>query len=156
MPESRKRFLPGFRGICLGVCVLYTMLTMGLFLQGIRPFMSSFQIPKHVLDSPLYIDAIMWVYMHMLVIGLIIGCLGLYAKDNKLKKNVSRLLFGAHVFYTFFDFRASDSFLGTALYKGPGSITPAIIALTVTLLFFYLGFLYNYDNEPEQTNATSA
>ena len=79
-----------------------------------------------------------------------VGLIGWFAESSQLKQNMARLLFFTHCVYTYLDFRASDSFLGTGLYKGPGSIFIACIGLFVTLLFLHLSFnkaLYTKDTE---------
>lgn len=119
----------------MAVCVLYTLLAGGLLARGIRPSMAEFAVPEVVLDSPHYHDAILWVYSHMIVIGLIVGVVGLRAESVRLQRPLARLLFAAHVYYTYLDFRSSDSALGNGLYQGPGSIVPALIGLVVTVLF---------------------
>ncbi|MFN8344217.1 MAG: hypothetical protein U0X91_04400 [Spirosomataceae bacterium] len=137
MKTTQKSFF-SFKTICLTVCGLYVFLAGSLFLQGLIKSMSLYNVPPEILASPHYYDAIFWVYTHMIVIGLLIGCVGLYAENFQLKKKWSVLLFVAHLFYTYLDFRSSDSFLGNGLYQGPASVFPAIIGSVITLLFFYL------------------
>jgi hypothetical protein len=133
-------FLPGFRVTCLIVCILYVLLAGGLFARGLMTAMAEYEVPQAQLDSPHYYDAIRWVYTHMIVLGLLIGAIGLLVKDGKAQVWLSRLICAVHVYYTILDFRSSDSALGNALYKGPASIMPAFIGLTVTLLFLHLSF----------------
>ena len=102
--------------------------------------MAEYQVPQAQLDSPHYYDAIFWVYSHMLILGLLIGAIGWLVKEAKTQIWLSRLIFIVHVYYTILDFKSSDSAVGNALYKGPASIFPAIIALLVTLLFLHLSF----------------
>lgn len=133
-------FLPGFKASCLTICILYVFLAGGLFVRGIKTSMAEFKVPPQILNSPHYLDAIGWVYTHMIVIGLMVGVMGLYAEGQKFKQTMARLLLVAHVYYTYLDFRTSDSILGNGLYQGPGSVIPAFIGLFVTLLFLHLGF----------------
>ena len=136
--KTIKKPLPGFRATCLIVCGLYVFLAGGLFLQGLMKSMSNYNVPAEILASSHYYDAIFWVYTHMIVIGLLIGCVGLYAENFKLKKRLSILLFFAHFFYTYLDFRSSDSYFGNGLYQGTASVFPAIVSLVITLLFLNL------------------
>jgi hypothetical protein len=131
-------FLPGFKASCLTVCILYILLVGSLFARGLMDSMAEYQVPQAQLDSPYYYDAILWVYSHMLILGLLIGAVGILVKEGKAQLWLSRLICGVHVYYVYLDFRSSDSALGNALYKGPASIMPALIGLTVTLLFLHL------------------
>lgn len=145
MIATLRKYAPSFRTSCLTICILYVLLTGSLFLQGFQKAMLPFKVPPEILRSPHYLDAMHWVYTHMLVIGLIVGVLGLYAESTRLKQNMSRLLFVAHIYYRYMDFRASDSIVGTGLYKGPASLIPAFIALGVTLLLLHMSFTADYD-----------
>ena len=100
--------------------------------------MSEFGIPEETLNSPHYYDAIFWVYLHMIVIGILNVVLALTVKEHHNQKWVSLLLTLIYTLYTYLDFRSSDSALGNSLYKGEGSIGPAIISLIITLLFLQL------------------
>ena len=133
-----RHFLLSFKTCCLIVCSLYVVLAGSLFIKGLMTSMLDFQVPMHTLNSPHYYDAMLWVYSHMIILGLIIGTVGWYAKDNQLKKWMARLLLIVHVYYTYLDFRTSDSFLGNGLYKGAGSVIPGIVCLFITLLFLQL------------------
>lgn len=138
---SLKRFLPGFKTSCLIVCVLYVLLAGSLFAGGLMESMARYQVPAATLASPHYYDAIYWVYTHMIVIGLILGVVGWFAESPQLKLWLSRLLFVVHVYYTYLDFRSSDSALGNGLYQGEASVMPALVCLFVTLLFLRLSFV---------------
>ena len=133
-----RRFLPGFKACCLTVGFLYVLMAGSLFLKGLMTSMTAFQVPVQTTNSPHYHDAILWVYSHMIVLGLLIGVVGCYATDRQLQKWVARLLLIVHVYYTYLDFRTSDSFLGNGLYKGAGSVIPGFVCLFVTLLFAQL------------------
>jgi hypothetical protein len=133
-------FLPGFKASCLTVCILYIILTGGLFGQGLMQAMAAYEVPATALESPHYYNAIFWVYSEMLVLGLMIGAIGLLVTEARAQIWLSRLICAAHVFFTYLDASASDSALGNALYKGPASLMPAIICLVVTLLFLHLSF----------------
>ncbi len=76
----------------------------------------------------------------MLVIGLLVGLVGLYGEGARFKTWFARLMLAANAMYTFLDFRASDSAVGTGLYPGQASLLPAFVNLFVTLLFAHLAF----------------
>jgi hypothetical protein len=122
-----------------------------LFLKGLMASMVDFQVPTQTLNSPHYYDAIWWVYSHMIIIGLIIGVVGWHAKGSQLKKRMAWLLLIVRVYYTYLDFRTSDSFLGNGLYKGEGSVIPGFVCLFVTLLFLQLVLV----GEPSSTKTAS-
>jgi hypothetical protein len=130
--------LPGFKATCLTISGLYVLLCGSLFAKGLAVSMAEYKIPAVTLASPHYLDSLHWVYTHMLVIGLIIGFVGWYAREAPFKRAFSRLMLAAHVYYTYLDFIHSDSVVGNALYKGPTSIIPAYFALFFTGLFLYL------------------
>lgn len=134
------RFLPGFKATCLTVGIVDIFLAGSLFARGLMQSLSEFKVPAEILASPHYFDAMLWVYVHMIVIGLIIGCVGYYADATnlRLQKRLSVLLFVVHFFYTYLDFRSSDSVLGNGLYQGAASVFPAVIGLVMTLLFLQL------------------
>ncbi|WP_394836093.1 hypothetical protein LVJ94_04200 [Pendulispora rubella] len=102
--------------------------------------MEPYGVPEATLASPHYQDAILWVYSHMIVIGLLTGCLGIIAEGERAKKWTARLLLVVHLYYTYLDTRSSDSFLGNALYKGTASIAPALIVAMVSILFAHASF----------------
>jgi hypothetical protein len=131
-------YLPGFRASCLTVGVLYVVLAAGLLLRGVEPSMGEFAVPPVVLASPHYHDAIVWVYTHQIVLGLVIGAIGLTVTDPGSRRGVARLLFAVHILYTWLDVRSSDSALGNGLYKGPGSLIPVFVCLFVLMLFAHL------------------
>lgn len=129
--------LPRFRATCLTVCVLNVLIGGSILLRGMAS-MEPFGVPEATLASPHYADAIFWVYSHMVVIGVITGVVGWYAKTAPLQRAFARVMLAAHAYYTFLDVRASDSALGTGLYQGPESVMPAVIAGLMTLMFLHL------------------
>lgn len=133
-----KHHLPGFRTSCLGVCVLYVLLGGSVLARGGAASMAEFGVPATTLASPHYGDAIAWVYLHMMVLGLVIGVVGWFGQGVALQRWFSRLMLAAHVVYVFLDVRGSDTALGTGLYQGPTSIVPAVIGGCVLLLFAHL------------------
>lgn len=127
--------LPGFRKTCLGVAGLHAALASGILLRGAEASLAEFEIPAAVLHAPHYHDAIFWVYLHMLVIAAIVALMGLRAEDPRLQRDFSRLMLVASLVYAWFDLRASDSPLGEALYRGPGSLVPVLVCLLTAALF---------------------
>jgi hypothetical protein len=146
-----RRFLPGFKTCCLIVCFVYVLMAGSLFAKGLMTSVTDFQVPIQTLNSPHYYDALWWVYSHMIILGLVIGVVGWYATDRPLKKWLARLLLLVHMYYTYLDFRTSDSFLGNGLYKGVGSVIPGFVCLFVTLLFLQLVLV----GEPAPTKTAS-
>lgn len=111
--------------------------------------MADFEVPEVVLQSPHYQDAITWVYLHMLIIGLLIGTLGILAKSPALRMGISRFFLLAHLVYTFLDFRSADWSMGTGLYQGEGSLIPAFMAAFMTLFFLHLSLSKRANGFPD-------
>ncbi len=114
------------------------ILPLSLFAKGLMVSMAEFKVPEIILDSAHYYDAILWVYVHMMVIGLLILIIGYSVNDLNKQKWIALVLFMVTAFYVYLDFRSADWAFGNALYKGESSIIPAIIGLMVNLLFFQL------------------
>lgn len=133
-----SKFLPRFKLLYILIGSLNLILAGGILLQGAETAMAPFGVPIEVLKSPHYQDGIWWVYSHMFVLGGMILLLGFLLKDLKSRMWMSRFLCLVHVYYTYLDFRSSDSVLGNGLYQGEASVMPAFIALTFTLAFLYL------------------
>ena len=74
----------------------------------------------------------------MIILGLVIATIGIFAEGAKLKVWMSRLLLLANAYYMVLDFRSSDSSLGNGLYEGDASLMPAFMAMGITLLFLQL------------------
>jgi hypothetical protein len=129
------------------------LLPMSLFAKGLMVSMAEFKVPKIILDSAHYYDAILWVYVHMMVIGLLIVIIGYSVNDLNKQKWIAALLFMVTAFYVYLDFRSADWSYGNALYQGESSIIPAIIGLLVNLLFFQLALRLFFGSKP--TNGDS-
>lgn len=147
-----RRFLPGFKATCLAVGITDVFLSGSLFARGLMQSMKEFKVPTEILASPHYADALLWVYVHMIVLGLIVSCVGYYASavGLVLQKRLSVLLFLVHCVYTYLDFRSSDSALGNGLYQGAASVFPALIGLALTLLFLQLALVL-HSQKPTNT-----
>lgn len=135
-----KKHLPNFKTTFSAIGITYILLSLGLFSKGLIPSMAEFKVPQQILDSPHYYDAILWVYIHMIVIGLLILLIGNSVTDLKKQLRLSVALFFITCFYTYLDFRSSDSMLGNSLYKGESSIVPAFIGVIVNILFLLNAF----------------
>lgn len=152
-----KKLLPNFRTTFLSVGFTYIVLALGLFTKGLMHSMAEFKVPEPILNSSHYFDAMLWVYVHMIVIGILIMTIGYSVNDINKQKWIATLLFLVTSFYTYLDFRSADWIYGNALYKGDSSLIPAIIGLLVNLLFFQLAirlftndkktFIKNSDNK---------
>jgi hypothetical protein len=133
-----KHRLPGFRTSCLVAGALYVVIGGAVLARGTAASMGEFGVPADTLASPHYDDAIRWVYLHMVVLGLVLGVVGHFGQGVALQRWFARLMLAAHVAYVFLDVRGSDTALGTGLYQGPASIIPAVCGGFVLLLFAHL------------------
>ncbi len=142
-----KTLLPNFKRTFLIVGYTFIVLALSLFTRGLMNSMAEFKVPELILNSPHYFDAILWVYVHMTVIGLLIITIVYSVDDFNKQKWITTLLFLVTAFYVYLDFRSADWIFGNALYKGESSIIPAIIGLIVNLLFFQLVIRLFISNE---------
>jgi len=133
--------LPGFRASCLGVAGLYVFLAGGILLRGPMAAMADYAVPAETLASPHYADAMTWVFLHMTFIGLIIGVVGWFAETARLQRAFVVLMLAAQLFYLTLDVRAADWPLGTALYKGPGSLGPVAVGAVALVLWLRLSLV---------------
>ena len=133
-----KSLLPNFKRTFLIVGYTFLVLPISLFSKGLMVSMAQFEVPDLILKSAHYYDAMLWVYVHMMVIGLLILIIGYSVNDLNKQKWIAALLFIVTGVYFYLDFRSADWAFGNALYKGESSIIPAIIGLFVNLLFFQL------------------
>lgn len=129
-----------FRIGCLAVGAIHVFFGSMILLRGATASLEEFEIPQEILSSAHFIDAIYWVYVHQLAVGLMIALVGWFAESPTLKRHFSRLMLLVNGTYAFMDLRSSDSLVGNSLYKGPTSLAPAIIASICTLIFLYLTF----------------
>lgn len=134
-----------FRMGCVVVGVIHVFFGSMVLLSGAQSSLEEFEIPREILRSAHYMDAIRWVYVHQLCLGLTIALVGCFAQSPALKRNFCRLMLLVNAAYTFLDFGASDSIVGNSLYKGPMSLVPGSIALICTLIFLCLVFV---DRDP--------
>ena len=127
-----------FRATFMIVGITFVILSLSLFLKGLIPSMAEFKVPEPVLSSPHYFDALLWVYVHMIVIGLLILLIGISVTDPKKQQWITMILILIISVYTYLDFRSSDSALGNGLYKGEASVAPALFSLGVEVLLILL------------------
>ncbi len=114
------------------------ILAISLFLKGLLASMNEYGVPQEILNSPHYIDAITWVYIHMSVIGIFIVTFGFTVTELSKQKWVSLIIMLVLSRYTYLDFIHSDSVVGNALYKGSQSVFPGVISLLLTLSYLRL------------------
>jgi len=138
-----KHYLPGFKGTCLTIGLLNVMLAGSLFLRGLGASMAEFRVPAATVASAHYLDALTWVYVHMIVVGVLIGALGLWVDAPLTRRRFARVLLAAHLVYACLDFRSSDSVLGNGLYQGSASLLPGLYCLVACLLFLHLSFCWS-------------
>ncbi len=127
-----------FKTTTIVVGLVMSLLALSLFAKGLLPAMAEYGVPPELINSPHYIDAITWVYIHMVTIGLLLITFGYAVTEPQKQKLVSILVSIVLAFYTYLDFIHSDSAVGNALYKGNQSVIPAIISLVMTLAFIRL------------------
>lgn len=119
--------LPGFRASCLGLGAVFVLLAGSILLRGPMVAMADYAVPAQTLSSPHYADAMLWVFLHMTVIGLVIAVVGWFAEGARLQRAFSVLMLGAQLVYATLDVRTADWPLGNALYKGAGSLGPVVV-----------------------------
>jgi hypothetical protein len=133
--------LPGFRASCLTLAVLYVLLAGSILLRGPMVAMADYAVPAETLASPHYADAMRWVFLHMTVLGSVIGVVGWFAEGLRLQRAFSRLMLAAQLVYATLDVRTADWPLGNALYKGGGSLGPVVVDLLAIVLWARLSFV---------------
>ena len=135
---AQDPYLPGFKTICTVVGITYVLLGSSMLLRGAHASMAPFAVPEATLSSPHFADFFHFVFVHMVVIGVLIGMLGRLVEKGGAQRFVARALTVIQIHYAYLDFRTSDSVLGSGLYRGPASLGPAIVGVLVTLAFAYL------------------
>lgn len=133
--------LPGFRASCLTLSGIYALIAGSILLRGPMVAMADYAVPASTLASPHYADAMFWVFLHMTFIGLIIGCVGWFAEGVRMQRAFARLMLAAVAVYTFLDVRTADWALGTALYKGKGSLGPVLVDALALVLWLRLNIV---------------
>lgn len=133
-----KSLFPNFKRTFLIVGYTFMLLPISLFTKGLMASMAEFNVPELILESAHYYDAMLWVYVHMMVLGLLIVTIGYSVHDFNKQKWIAALLFVVTAFYVYLDFRSADWVLGNGLYKGESSLIPGFIGLVINLLFFQL------------------
>ncbi len=128
----------GFRAACTAVGTIYILIGASIVARGAAVSMGPYGVPQATLDAPHYVDAILWVYVHMMVLGAVITFMGWRARPRPLQRAFARLMLGAHLVYLYLDLRTSDSAVGNGLYEGAASLGPAVIAGLCTAVFAVL------------------
>ena len=119
--------LPGFRASCLTLSAIFVLLAGSILLRGPMVAMADYAVPPETLASPHYADAMFWVFLHMTVIGLVIGVVGWFADSARMQRAFAVLMLAAQLVYATLDVRTADWPLGNALYKGTGSLGPVVV-----------------------------
>ncbi|MFO0671222.1 MAG: hypothetical protein U0235_16605 [Polyangiaceae bacterium] len=130
--------LPGFRASCVTLAVIYVLLAGSILARGPMVAMADYAVPAATLASPHYADAMRWVFLHMTVIGLVIGVVGWFAEGVRMQRAFAWLMLAAIVVYTTLDVRTADWPLGSALYKGRGSLGPVLVDVLAVVLWLRL------------------
>lgn len=143
-----RHYLPGFRATFLGVGTLFMILAGMELAQGVTASLAGFGVPEAVLTAPHYQDAMIWVFTHMLVFGLIIAAAGYFVEGGRARRGLARVLIASVAVFTVLDLRTSDSPLGNGLYAGVRSLVPPMIELVVLLLLTHLSFCKNATEPP--------
>lgn len=125
---------------------LHALIGSSIVLRGIPASMEPFGIPRVLFESPHYIDAMEWVYVHQALLGLLLVVVGWFGRSPDLKLWFARAVLFAHVVYGYRDFRASDSAVGTGLYEGSSSLAPAF--MVVFLALFFIGPSLRREEDP--------
>jgi hypothetical protein len=133
-----KQITLSFKWTLLLVGAIFMVMALGFIAKGLMISMAEFQVPQEILNSPHYYDSMLWVYVHMTVLGLLILLIGISVTDLNKQKWIALILFVVHLFYAYLDFRTSDSMFGNGLYKGEASLIPAFMGATITFVFLLL------------------
>jgi hypothetical protein len=139
MPSCRH-FLPGFRPTCLAVGGLFVLLAGSELARGVPASLDGFGVPAQVLGSAHYQDAMVWVFTHMLVLGLVIGVVGHFAESARTRRAFARVVLASIAVFTVLDLRSADWALGSGLYAGARSLVPPVIDGVVLVLFAHLSW----------------
>jgi hypothetical protein len=135
-----RHHLPGFKATCLGVGAVFALLATSELARGVAASMDGFGLPAATLASPHYLDAMTWVFVHMLVLGVVIGAIGYFVEEARARVALARVMTLSMLVFTALDLRTSDSALGNHLYAGARTLVPPIIDVVVLLLFAHLAF----------------
>src|SRR5262245_61644270 len=103
--NETKSHLPGFRRVCTIVGALYLVLGGSMVLRGPQQVMQPFGVPELVLSSPHFMDFFHWVFVHMMVLGVLIGMLGRFVVDGVSQQWVARVLCVVELHYLYLDLR---------------------------------------------------
>jgi hypothetical protein len=135
-----RHHLPGFKATFVGVGAVFVLLAGSELGRGVAASMDGFGIPDTTLASPHYLDAMSWVFVHMLVLGVIVGALGWFVEEARARTALARVMTLSMLVFTTLDLRTSDSALGNHLYAGARTLVPPVIDVVVLLLFAHLAF----------------
>jgi hypothetical protein len=131
-------YLPGFRATCGAVAATYVLLAGSILVRGPMVAMADYAVPTSTLASPHYADAMTWVFLHMLFIGLLVGLFGWFVEGGRAQRAFARVMLGASLAYLFLDVRAADWAPGIGLYKGPQSLGPVVVGVVTVVAWLRL------------------
>ena len=126
---------PWFRRVMTGLGALWVFLASTILVRGTEESLREFAVPEAVLTSAHFDDAITWVYVHMVVLGVLMIGLGRWVTDPRAQRNLARLFVVAQLIYLYLDIRSSDSALGNGLYQGPASLIPVVMGIVFLIAF---------------------
>jgi len=143
-----KILTPNFKFILSCIGIAFILLSIALFAKGLKTSMMEFKVPDTTLNSEHYLDALQWVYIHQIFIGGLIFFLGQSVTNLKHQRSITVFILIAIFFYTYLDFRTSDSRFGNGLYQGEQSIIPGLI--NVILIMFLVTLLVKLFLPPKE------
>ena len=131
-------FVPGWKLIGTVIGAVYCLLGGSMLLQGVQAVMQPFGLPESTLASPHFADFFHFLFVHMVVLGIMTVLLARFVTEGRYQRIAAWLLCAINVHYTYLDLRTSDSAFGNALYRGPNTLVPPAIDVVVVLCWLYL------------------
>src|SRR4051812_12610623 len=107
MTETTSTRIPGFKTICTVVAAIYVLLAGSMLARGARSAMTPFRVPEEVVASPYFADFFHWVFVHMVVLGILIGLLGRFVEGARAQRVVAGVLTAIELHYAYLDVRTS-------------------------------------------------
>jgi hypothetical protein len=117
---------------------LYVVLASTMLAGGVGQ-MAQFGVPEATLASPYFADHHHWVFVHMVVVGILIALLGRYVEGEPSQRMVARVLCLIQLHYLYLDLRTSTLF-GNGLYADRAWVVPVMVDVLVVVAFSYLSF----------------
>jgi uncharacterized membrane protein len=127
----------GFKPILTTIGVAYVLLASSMLVRGVG-VMRDFAVPESVVSAPVFQDFFSFFYQLMIVLGVLTIVFGWVTRERKGQLLVARVFCVVNVLVTLRDLVTSDSSLGNRLYRGPATLIPVFIDLTLALVFGFL------------------